>query len=172
MKVKISTTFFIIFLLITFCAYQIHKDSLYKISYGERTLEQFNIVNNLDELILTLQQLETGSRGFVLTSDTNFLQPGQDQLSKINLQLIQLRRLTYNDQNQTGNIEKINEYVQKKIKFALQLTQLVKSNQVQIAKNKIKSIEGRSEMDSIFSYSNKIRTNYKYQISDLPESCY
>ena len=167
MKVKITTTFFIIFLLITYCAYQIHKDSVDKISYGERILVQLNVINDLDGLTLTLQQLETGARGFVITNDTSFIQPKQDQLSKINIQLIQLKKHSINNPNQTGNVEKLDEYAQNKIAFLLQLIKYAKSHQFQIEKNKIKLTKGRMLMDSVLSYSNKIRENSKNKISDL-----
>ena len=167
MKVKITTTFFIIFLLIAYCAVQIHKDSIDKISYAERNLEQLHIINDLDELILTLQQLETGTRGFLLTNDSIFILPKKDQLSKINLQLIQLKKHSLNNLNQNEKIEKLDKYSQDKIAWVLQLIKNAKAIHSLITENKISLSKGRMLMDSVFYYSNEIRATSISKVSDL-----
>ena len=167
MKVKITTTFFIIFLLIAYCAVQIHKDSIDKISYSERNLEQLHIINDLDELILTLQQLETCTRGYLLTNDSIFILPKKDQLSKINLQLIQLKKHSLNNLHQTEKIEKLDQYTQDKIACVLQSIKNAKAIHSLITENKISLSKGRMLMDSVFYYSNEIRATSISKVSDL-----
>ena len=67
--------------------------------------------NNLTDLL----NAETGERGFIITSDTNYLQPYSMSLENIHLEVVQLKSLTEDNPIQRHNLNELQNYIDQKL---------------------------------------------------------
>ena len=75
--------------------------------------------------ILTLgKDIETASRGFVITNDSTFLEPLYTAEKIIFTNIRQLRQLTQDNPAQQQRVDSLNFYMHKRLDFSLQSVEL------------------------------------------------
>jgi len=64
----------------------------------------YGVINQLDDTLVLMVDAETGARGFLITTDETILDPYNRAQQKIGGNLAELRRLTADNQAQTGRV--------------------------------------------------------------------
>ncbi len=105
-------------------SYFIYK-SIQKLLDSAQWVEHTEQVIYQSANILSLEKdIETSSRGFVITKDSLFLKPLYLAEKKIFVNIGQLRQLTEDNPAQQGRIDSLNFYVDKSLNFSQQLVEL------------------------------------------------
>lgn len=161
MALKIKTTIsliigIILLLLIStllFSLYTVNKiKSNLKIQVHTRTV----IITLKDNLTFLLDS-ETGERGFLITSDTNYLQPYKISLQNISSNIAQLRSLTKDNPSQQRNLDTLEKFITLKLSYTENLIALKKQGDEKKIKEIKISNNGKYFMDQIRSVNNSMQ---------------
>ncbi len=92
-----------------------------KILESEQWVQHTENILYRSATILSLgKDIETASRGFVITNDSAFLESLFDAEKKIFSYIVQLRQLTQGNPRQQQRVDSLNFYVHKRLEFSLQ----------------------------------------------------
>jgi len=80
-----------------------------------KIVHSHEVIAALDALQSTLQDAETGQRGFLLTGDEKYLQPYEDALSRITPEIDSVATLTQDNPNQQANLALLRPHVAAKL---------------------------------------------------------
>lgn len=93
--------------------------SLYSyIQYGkdtERVSHTYEVINALDNTLSLLKDVEAGSRGYTITSDSAFLAPYQAAMTALPAQLNRLRSLVSDNKAQTQRVSELERLIKAKL---------------------------------------------------------
>jgi signal transduction histidine kinase len=139
-----------------------------KLKGGTNIIEHaYNVVNKLEELKGEMVDVETGARGYIITTDSVFLNPYYSGKRNIPLILEELKKLTTDNKEQQNSLNAIDHWIKMKMDYmsagikAFQANGLKMSEKVSIARE-----PARKAMDSIRMYIAKMKTteeNLMYQ---------
>lgn len=126
-------------------------------SYSEAdkwNIHTYKVLSDLDGLITSMVNMETGQRGFTITGDENFLQPYKDGKSSFDKYYNDVKQLTSDNQTQQSNLQQIYDLHEKWSGIAEKLIELRRN--VNKGINKLDDIlkqeekaEGKSTMDKL-----------------------
>ena len=100
---------------------------------------------------------ETGERGFINTSDSNYLQPYRISLQNISSNITQLRSLTQDNPIQQGNLDTLEKYINLKLLYTENLITLKKQGDEKKIKEIMISNKGKYFMDQVRSVNNSMQ---------------
>lgn len=106
------------------------------------------VIEQLDAIEKSMLDVETGTRGYVITGDPVSLGPFNSGISQINSQLDSIRTLTADNPIQQSNIEKLTLLVEEKITFSNE-TKLLRDSSASAAVIHAQTLEGVKIMDNI-----------------------
>lgn len=69
----------------------------------------FLVLNDFNKLLLSMVNMETGERGFVITGQDNFLEPFHSGKTSFNKTFQDVKNLTNDNPKQQDNLEQIQE---------------------------------------------------------------
>src|SRR5450759_3993906 len=75
----------------------------------------YQVLENLERVLSTLKDAETGQRGYIITGEDRYLEPYQTGTSALNLTIQTLRGLTADNQNQQRRLDAIEPLVAAKL---------------------------------------------------------
>jgi len=108
------------------------------------------VILTLNDNLISLINAETGERGFLVTSDTNYLEPYNLALQNIASNMKQLRTLTIDNPVQQQNIDTLEKYIDKKFSRIVTLITLKKRADEKALKMMLTVFgEGKGIMDRI-----------------------
>lgn len=107
------------------------------------------LIQTLDQFLLSLDDTETGQRGFVLTGDTAFLEPHIEGLRQSRHLLERLRVLAATDPAQQQNLDKLEKVANRKVAHSQSVVATMLSDGPVAATEIIRSQRGRLYMDSV-----------------------
>jgi signal transduction histidine kinase/CheY-like chemotaxis protein len=170
---KVSFFFFFILagnVIVGFFIYQSHK----KLSDSEQWVKHTEQVISLSDKILLLGvDLETASRGFIITNDSSFLEPLYSAEKIIFINIGNLRQLTQDNPGQQKRLDSLNFYIQKRLEFSLQSVDLRSKKGLAAAIANTSTKKGKIYTDRIRQITNDIQNeettllNQRRQSSDL-----
>ena len=116
------------------------------------------------ENILSLgKDIESSSRGFVITNDSTFLEPLFIAKKMIFTKIVQLRQFTQDNQKQQQQIDSLKFYIQKRLDFSLQTIELREKQGLASAIFYISSKQGKIYSDQM----RQIVTNIQQEENNL-----
>ena len=133
--------------------YSLHK---LKVSNAEALMARVNI-ETLDHLLLSAVDAETGMRGYVITGNSQFLEPYFNSQARIDTLLIQLEKSL--DVGGTPN-PMVKDLKHKILNFLERLKDTVNTRQLKgevAATNMVMSGEGKRRMDAVRAVAQKLR---------------
>jgi CheY-like chemotaxis protein/signal transduction histidine kinase/CHASE3 domain sensor protein len=104
---------------------------------------------SLNELFSTLQDAETGQRGFLLTGEETYLQPYVDALDTLPARLQSVERLAAGNLRQQANLSALRPHIDAKLVELRQAIDLRRSAGFAMALDAVASDRGKQEMDTI-----------------------
>jgi PAS domain S-box-containing protein len=131
--------------------------------FGNRVLhahgreeERREAISQLDQLVSTLKDAETGQRGFIITGDERYLQPYNDAVAWLPHYIERLNSL-----QQSGNrsdIETITRLIQQKLAEVRETIELRRSAGLEAAAIVVRSNTGRDLMDELRAGVGRLRS--------------
>ena len=109
----------------------------------------YQVITQADAVEKTMLDIETGSRGYIITQNVVFLEPYNSGLNNIRAQLDSLRTSTVDNPVQQANVEKLTLLVNQKIAFLNQTQTLTNGGSSDAASTLVKNLEGKKTMDNI-----------------------
>jgi signal transduction histidine kinase len=110
---------------ICFIGYSIYQ-STQKFRETEKFVEKAERIIYQAMNILSLgKDIETASRGFILTNDSTFLEPLYDSQKKVFAYIKQIKHLTIDNPKQQKNIDSLNFYMHKRLDHSIQSIEIL-----------------------------------------------
>jgi PAS domain S-box-containing protein len=104
------------------------------------------VIENLQNLCLEMQRVESSSRGFVLTGDENVLRNKQDAVSRAEQIETNLRDLTVDNPTQQRSITTVVRLADQRIQFAQSVIDLRRSKGEEAAADSVRAADGERMM--------------------------
>lgn len=128
MKISILQKLIILSLVIlagnSILAYMVYKSNQ-KLSDSEKWVQQTEqIIFQSEEILSMGKDIESASRGFILTNDSNYLEPLNTSKVSIIGQIASLKNLVLNNQMQEQRVDSLNFYMNKRLEFSLMTVDL------------------------------------------------
>jgi signal transduction histidine kinase/DNA-binding response OmpR family regulator len=153
---KITIGFLIAFLIILIVGIEsfrtIHNFRLTK----ERELKSRKILSQLEDVLSTVKDLESGHRGFVITERESYLVPYNYAISSIHGEIKELKLLLDNNNTQLKNLDSLEQLINKKIELTNGLIALRKNKGFEAALQEVLTDKGIVLMDTIRRLTNEM----------------
>jgi len=161
-KTSISIIIGIILLLLIstliFSLYTINKlRSNLKIQVHTQT-----VIQALKDNLIFLVDAETGERGFLITSDSSYLQPYNSALLNINANTAQLRSLISDNPVQRRNIDSLEKYINLKVSYTKNLITLKHQGDDKAIKEILILNRGKYFMDQVRTINYKMESEERH----------
>jgi signal transduction histidine kinase/CheY-like chemotaxis protein/CHASE3 domain sensor protein len=116
---------------------------------NEKIVHSHDVIVALDLLLSSIQDAETGQRGFLLTNNNQYLDPYNTALTRIPLRLDEIAQLTNDNPAQQARIEPLKQHVGAKLTELKQTIGLRRAQGFDAALTMVNSDRGKVEMDAI-----------------------
>jgi PAS domain S-box-containing protein len=118
---------------------------------NRQVVHTHEVLAKLDALLLVIQDLETGTRGFLLTGDEQFLEPAQPAPAQAEQHLRELQRLVADNAHQQQRLARLDQLVAAKLRVSNRQTELRRQGAAAAAEAQalVAAGEGKRVMDAI-----------------------
>ncbi len=116
------------------------------------------VAGGIDSLMLDLQNLETGQRGYLITGEEDYLQPFQSARQRFATDLASLRQLTADNPSQIASIDRIAALIPTKLDELEKTIRVRREQGFAAAQAIVASDVGKDTMDRIRSEVSAMRT--------------
>jgi PAS domain S-box-containing protein len=106
------------------------------------------VIEQLEAVLSTLKDAETGQRGYLLTEDPKYLQPYDDAVARVQTELSQIKELTADNPVQQSRLAELDDKVGAKLDELHQTVALMKSGDRAAALKIVHSDIGKTLMDN------------------------
>ena len=114
-----------------------------------RIRHSHDVIAGLDDVLSTIQDAETGQRGYLLTGRDQYLAPYNEAAARIGGKLDAIARLTRDNASQQARIETLRRHVSAKLAELKQTIDLRRGAGADAALNIVNDDRGKAEMDAI-----------------------
>lgn len=125
------------------------KNTEQLVATSQRVSHTQNVLDALDTLLVSLVNLETGVRGYIITGQESYLAPYYTSRSTINENLENLKNLTSDNPSQQNQLLILNKELDNQLKYRNNLIQTAKSSGLERGRNIILDGAGKRSMDKI-----------------------
>ena len=116
---------------------------------SERIVRTHHAIVALDQMLSSIQDSETGQRGFLLTNDERYLEPYHAALRAIPLKLDEIAQLSGESPAQRPRIASLRQHLDAKLAELKETIDLRRSQGLERALAVVNSDRGKEEMDAI-----------------------
>jgi signal transduction histidine kinase/DNA-binding response OmpR family regulator/CHASE3 domain sensor protein len=113
-----------------------------------RVTENLEILEQLEAVLSTLKDAETGQRGFLLTGNENYLDPFNEAKAKLDAELARLRALL-KDPDQRQRLDQLSSFATDKLRDIEQTIALRRKGREEAALALVQTDRGRTIMDRL-----------------------
>ena len=141
--------------------------SFFKQSRSTRALTHtWEVKNVISNLISSIKDAETGQRGYVITSETDYLAPYHSAITQYDLSLENLKELTKEDSVHLVNVNRIDKFINLKFNQLEENIDLVEDVNDMDVVALIKTDLGKKYMDSIRKVSAEMFEREEQQLEN------
>ena len=115
----------------------------------ERVTHTYKVLTKLRELLITLQDTETGQRGYIITGEERYLEFYQVAVPNTDKQLLELKQLTEDNPSQQRRLETLGPLIAGKLDELKETIDLRRSKGLEAAQAIVASNKGKNLMDQI-----------------------
>ena len=123
----------------------------------KEVLHSHDVLIALDEMLSTVQDAETGQRGYLLTGDTKYLQPYDDAVGALAARVDTVTSLTTDNPTQQANVVLLRRHIDAKLGELRETIDLRKSEGIAAALAVVTTDRGKIEMDAIRAQADVMR---------------
>ncbi|MCL5267336.1 MAG: CHASE3 domain-containing protein, partial [Bacteroidetes bacterium] len=109
----------------------------------------YKVLQDLEGALSTLENAETGQRGYIITGDESYLGPYNAAIVTIDPEIKEIRELTSDNQNQQQRLDTLVPLIKSKIDELKLTIELRKKKGFQAAMREVLSDKGKQMMDDI-----------------------
>jgi PAS domain S-box-containing protein len=120
------------------------------IANNTRVTSAYKLIGELQAVLSSMQGVETGQRGYLLTGRESFLQPHDEAVAKVPSQLAALEAKT-TDESSRRKLKRLQELIAARIAFSRQAIALRRAGDVSQSRSLVATGEGKAQMDEIRS---------------------
>ena len=131
----------------------------------DKVARTWQVQRRLQTILVSLVDAQTGSRGYLLTGNEEFLNRYKDSLTKLPAELSDLRTITARDAEQFDNLKKFTLSVQEMLAFLDQINSDRQKGGKESFDNAV-IMQSKSKMDEVraeIETMNEVATRYLYQ---------
>jgi methyl-accepting chemotaxis protein len=136
----------IVFVIVGVISYQ---STAQLIDASDLTEHTYEVMSQLDQTLSSLQDVETGQRGYLLVGEESYLEPYQAGLISVDKSLQEIRRLTADNPRQQQRLDPLSRLVKERLASARETIDLRRSGKGDVALQVIKGGKDKSLMDEI-----------------------
>jgi methyl-accepting chemotaxis protein len=136
----------VIVLILGFVSYQSARGSL---EASRQVTHSYDVLRQIERVLSTIKDAETGQRGYVLTGLDRFLEPYTAATTRLSGDIQDLRRLTSDNRAQQQSVDALQPLVADKLTEMNKVLDLRRSESLQAAIDLVKADRGRQLMDQI-----------------------
>lgn len=126
--------------------------SFFKQSRSSRDLvHTWEVKNRIGNLISSIKDAETGQRGYIITSETDYLAPYHTTITNYDRSLSELKELTITDSAQIKNIHRLDSLIRLKFSQLDKTIGITEAGNDSLVVERIKTDLGKIYMDDIRS---------------------
>jgi len=114
-----------------------------------RIRHSHNVIIGLDEVLSTVQDAETGQRGYLLTGRDQYLAPYSEAVARVATKLDAIAALTRDNATQQARIETLRRHVAAKLAELKHTIDLRQAGNSAAALDLVNSDRGKAEMDAV-----------------------
>jgi signal transduction histidine kinase/CheY-like chemotaxis protein/CHASE3 domain sensor protein len=118
---------------------------------NEKIVHSHAVITALDGVLSTMQDAETGQRGFVLTGDEKYLEPYKNALTEVGPDIDSVTTLTQDNQAQQARIPPLKRHIDAKLAELKETIDLRRAKGQDAAVGVVITGRGKVEMDAIRS---------------------
>jgi PAS domain S-box-containing protein len=107
------------------------------------------VINDLGELLSTLKDAETGERGYLITGQSDYLEPYNDALKKIDILTRSSRVMTVDNEKQQRNFDSLEPLIAQKLDQLAKTIKAQRDSGVEAARGVVLTSKGKATMDKI-----------------------
>ncbi len=115
----------------------------------ERVAHTLRVLAELESTLSTLNDAETGQRGYILTGDAAYLQPYQAAIASIDEQIASLKQLTADNPAQQRRLATLEQQATDRLEQLRQTITLRQTQGLEAARQSVLSGQGKQIMDGI-----------------------
>ncbi len=123
------------------------------------------VINNLDELLSTLKDAETGQRGYLITGLPDYLEPYNDASKKIDAMTRASRAMTVDNERQQINFDLLEPLISQKINELEEAIKARRDSGFEAAKGIILTNTGKATMDEMRVLVSDMKTEERQLLS-------
>ncbi len=116
---------------------------------SQRIWHTHDVLMAMDELLSTMQDAETGQRGYLLTGDDKYLEPYQVAVADVSSKVETIGALTRDNPVQQDNLVLLKRHITAKLAELDQTVGLRRDNNAQAALALVSTDRGKVEMDAV-----------------------
>ncbi|WP_292082889.1 MULTISPECIES: response regulator [unclassified Brevundimonas] len=137
---------------------------------NQQIIHTHQVIVAVDDLLSTVQDAETGQRGYLLTGNPLYLQPYDMAAAAVERRLEEVARLTRDNPVQQAHLSQVRRHVEAKMTELDATIQARRSEGLQAAVSRMSTDRGKAEMDAIRSEVNLMRQEeQKLRLARLQE---
>ena len=126
-----------------------YRSTLQLVETAGSVVRTEDVLRNMEEIISSLKDVETGQRGYVITGEEPFLKPYHDGLGRIASDVDKVRSLKKENDQQQRRMETLEPLIAQKLAFAREVIEARKSGTFETAQKMITDGKGKQTMDEI-----------------------
>ncbi|WP_224372239.1 response regulator [Hyalangium versicolor] len=136
---------------------------------GERVTHTLQVVGELEALLSSLKDAETGQRGYLLTGADRYLAPYREANTAITVQLQHLREMTADNPQQQERLDRLSGLVKEKLDELRETIELKQAGNTEAAHTLILTDRGKAMMDRIRSTLGEMEQHEQQLLADRNE---
>ena len=126
-----------------------HRNTTGFIEAARLKAHTYEVLENLEKVLSSLKDTETGQRGYIITGEERYLEPYQSGTTMLNQTIQDLRKLTLDNPNQQHRLDAIEPLIAGKSDELKETIDLRKSAGFDAALQVIRTDKGKKLMDDI-----------------------
>jgi diguanylate cyclase (GGDEF)-like protein/PAS domain S-box-containing protein len=139
----------VVLLLVTLVAALSYFSGRKYLATVEAVEQTLAVQSEIDGTLSLLKDAETGNRGYLLTTDEEFLEPYYSAIEGIPRRIAELQHITGDDPAQQAPLHELQHLTQQKISFIAESIHLHGSGDTTAALERVRSKQGKRLMDAI-----------------------
>jgi CHASE3 domain sensor protein len=137
---------------------------------GERMAETFRVQRQLDSVLSTLQDAETGQRGYLLTGADRYLEPYAIAVGALDRELADARTMLARDPAQLERLNVVDQLAALKMAELKETIELRRGGQLNAALQVVEEDRGRQMMDRIRGVLGELRDSERRRLEERTQA--
>ncbi len=117
--------------------------------HNEQVAYTYNVIAELETLLSSLKDVETGQRGYFITEDARYLEPYTTALAEIQTELTRIRDLIIDHPAQQNRLDALEPKIAARLDIAAQTIELARAGNFAAATDIVRTDTGKAIMDEI-----------------------